>query len=478
MQPIPVPFGEWLPDQADYENPGLVEAKNVIPTPKGYAPWLDGDTGLYSFTDERPYLALSDRVANVVTFGEDNVTLLRRTSGTWASVDSTSSGDLLALPNISAPPGSITRFGNVFIVAASSMSTSYIDTAAGSPTWTALTMPSGVAWFNCVARVGSFLMGGGETGATVYWSAFNDYSDFVPSQRTQAGFGELDTPELGQVTNIVGGRSNLVFQRRGVSRFDYVGTPLIWRDTLISSEFGCVGPMAAATLRDLVYFVSNQGFCVTDGASVQNIGSGIVDEYMRGLFNFDSDSTIEMIRVTADVGRRLVIISFPTGEDATSNQITYSNHIVYSERTNSFSRLEQDYGAFFNISDPDDEGRLKLYGFKETTSGDFDMYQMSGDALAAEMTTGHSSLVPGARVEINDFEPVYTGSGATCAVSTKQTINGSATVTSYASQNASTGICNVLGSGRTAAASVRFPAAASWSEFAGVIANSGLAGTR
>jgi hypothetical protein len=31
MEPIKIPFGEWLPDLPDYQNPGVTVAKNVIP---------------------------------------------------------------------------------------------------------------------------------------------------------------------------------------------------------------------------------------------------------------------------------------------------------------------------------------------------------------------------------------------------------------------------------------------------------------
>ena len=31
-------FGPWLPEVTDYKNPGLEDAKNMVPSPSGYQP--------------------------------------------------------------------------------------------------------------------------------------------------------------------------------------------------------------------------------------------------------------------------------------------------------------------------------------------------------------------------------------------------------------------------------------------------------
>ena len=35
-----IPFGEWLPDQSDFQNPGSTVATNVIPAARGYRPFF------------------------------------------------------------------------------------------------------------------------------------------------------------------------------------------------------------------------------------------------------------------------------------------------------------------------------------------------------------------------------------------------------------------------------------------------------
>ncbi len=34
-----IDFGEWLPDQSDLANAGVLEAKNVVPAARGYRPF-------------------------------------------------------------------------------------------------------------------------------------------------------------------------------------------------------------------------------------------------------------------------------------------------------------------------------------------------------------------------------------------------------------------------------------------------------
>ena len=34
-----IPFGEWLPDQSDLQNPGVTVAKSVLPAARGYRPF-------------------------------------------------------------------------------------------------------------------------------------------------------------------------------------------------------------------------------------------------------------------------------------------------------------------------------------------------------------------------------------------------------------------------------------------------------
>lgn len=465
MAEFQIPFGEWLPDRADFENPGLIEAKNVIPTEAGYAPLRGPGTREIDVTPSEivnlayPLVSQSSTGdAYAITSGYNgsstNLRLIHRpASSTWTTVDTQSAVGIGSI-------NSVAQFDDKVIV--SSGASAYQIDLSTSGTFSALTTPNSGAIV--LAAPNKFLMLGELTSTTLHWSAFNDFDDFTVDSRTQAGSASLDTPRLGPITNIISGKSTIVFQQSGVTRLDYVGPPLVWADTLISSEFGCVGPNAAVAHGGSVYFLSHQGFCVTDGASVQRIGEGKVD---RWLFEendgFGPSSTVPGYPIaTIDHDLELIYWTFDFGD----------NTVIYSMRTNSFSRSDSDSGLRFSTINnrPQEERQFTL------KNGSVFLVE-DGDALAAEMTTGHASLNTGGRTEVDAFEPIYTGSGATVAASSKQTINGAATVTDYAAQNA-IGVCNVRASGRSLAASVRFPAGADWDEFAGVIANPTAAGSR
>ena len=67
-----LPFGEWLPDLAAYENPGCLEALNVLPAIDGYKP-LPNITSVSDALDARCQgaAAAQDSAGNVDVFAGD-----------------------------------------------------------------------------------------------------------------------------------------------------------------------------------------------------------------------------------------------------------------------------------------------------------------------------------------------------------------------------------------------------------------------
>ena len=53
-------FGEWLPDAADLNNPGVVSVKNALPNISGYVP-IGALTPITNATDTRPRAAVGVR---------------------------------------------------------------------------------------------------------------------------------------------------------------------------------------------------------------------------------------------------------------------------------------------------------------------------------------------------------------------------------------------------------------------------------
>lgn len=461
MPDIEIPFGEWLPDQADFENPGLVEAKNVIPTSKGYAPARGAGTSRASVSGTPNFAEY------FVSASYGRPLVLVRNGSTLGIYDRDASLGWTLLASQAVTGGgetntSVTRFDDTLIISANSAAYQ-LNLASPAGGFSTLTLPTSGP--SVVEVVNKFLLVADVSESRFYYSAFNDFDDFTADLRTQAGSTPLDTPELGPITEIIGGRTPLLFQKNGITRLEYVRPPTVWADRLISSEFGCIAPNAAVTYGDITYFLSPQGFCATDGASVVRIGDGKVDRWLfEERDSLNTGRNLNSVFASVDFENQNVLWHINSGEVV----------VVYSIRTDSFSYIEDDsnIGLFFSLyQDNTEPPTLHLLNSTDITESE------GGDALAAEMTPGHQALVKGTRTSVNGFEPVYTGSGATCAASSKQTINGDATVTAYVSQT-DTGLCPVRADGRALAPSVRFPAAASWDEFKGVIAKVDTSGAR
>ena len=111
------------------------------------------------------------------------------------------------------------------------------------------------------------------------------------------------------------------------------------------------------------------------------------------------------------------------------------------------------------------------------TDGTHEAVSLDDDTLAAEITTGYTSLAPGRRIDVTNVEPVYDGSGAKVAINTKATQAGTAAAGTPVAVN-SLGIADVRASGRLAAVSVTFDAGAEWSDLKGVVVTADVSGAR
>lgn len=476
---IEQPFGEWLPDQGDYRNPGLVEAKNVIATPRGYSPFR-GRSDVFTLpTINNPRVARYVRAGGLsqMVIGTSAEVLLVRNNGTPLTSYNISVVDQVSLTGGTSIIGVAVFDSN--IIAAASPTGSYfeIPVSSGAVTWSALPNPPPVG-AHSIAKIGQFLAVAGTDG-NFYWSGFNDYGDFRPSQTTQAGVASANDTGLGKFVGVYGGRTPVIFQTGAVSRLSYVGPPTVWATQEISTDIGCVAPMSIVGYEDRVYFLSSRGPAVTDGASVVLLGRGKSEKWLRDkLAANDASRHLFQATGTLDEARKLIIWSFRANETFIGPS---EFHLVYSADTDSLTYLEDEtlpycFSGFGAVGYGASASPGALFGVYEDSGSD-KLGVFTGATLAAEMTMGHQPLTPGARVEIDAAEPVYTGTGATVAFSTKQTINGAATVTPYSGQNA-IGQVNHRASGRVAATSVRFPSSADWDEFKGVIVNPNNAGSR
>lgn len=308
-QSTTIPYGEWLPDLPDFGNPGMTVATNVIPDRFSYQPMKS--LSAYSTS------ALSARCrgfAGAVGAGHatylyagDDTSLNQMVAGTLTDV-SKSGGYSLA----SDSDWEFAQFGETFVA------TGYDDAVQsitpGASNFADMITSTNKPKARHVGVVGQFLVLGHTNDSTdgvkrsrVWWSAIRDQTDFDPDSATQCDYEDLK--EGGDVQRIIGGvEYGLVFCERAIFRMTYAGPPLVFRFDPVDRKRGTPLPGSVVSLGRNVFYISDEGFYMTDGVSSQAIGENKVDNEFWDQFDLSNRT-----RLTAAIDplNKLIVWAFP-----------------------------------------------------------------------------------------------------------------------------------------------------------------------
>lgn len=460
---IEIPLGQWLPDHPTYKNPGCEVADNVIPTTGGYGPFPSpvGQSQTVSDTVYGAQQFFDNSGSSVIVGGTVDSLFIRRSTITETS----------GLSSIGTNEAwDFARFNDFVIATAAGNSPQYLTDIDSDNTWSALTGSPPTA--KRVAKVGDFLMMGNITGAPnrIQWSAINDPAgSWASSRRTQAGQVDLD-PKFGDVQRIVGGRYALVFQERGISRLDYVGPPQVWANRIISDGRGAVAPFSVVNIGYLTWFLSQDGWYVTNGTEVQPIGSQRVN---RWFFAAADDDYLGTVQGAIDWVNECLVWSFVNrGETGYGCQLVYSwaqdafstagntvDWIVGSQTAGiDLDSLDAIYGNLDAIPLSLDATAFKpgartLGGFIATEYSTFD-----GTPLAAQWDTGEFQPSPGRRVHVSAVRPVMDVTDWDMTAQLILRDNRGAVTYSNQATAGWDGSCSVRGEGEKVAVRLRKPA--------------------
>lgn len=314
---ITLEFGPWEPDAALLGGQQAMEACNVIPAKRGYKP-LHGLQTVLQVPLAEPVLAVfvgKDMAGNVLTeaatasgiyeyvYENDAWTWAERHSGVAVSDDRwfAQYGDAL-----------YALFGNALLKQAGAGQNYVPITTAEGFSYDA---PTG----ELLAVIRDFLVLGRAGGVQncIRWSGI-DRPDEWPTPGTNAAqYIQSDQqifPEGGRVMAIVGavgGTDGLVFMERGIQRMTYVGTPYIFQFDPVDKTYGTIASRSPVNFGTGCVFLAEDGWRLTDGASVRSIGAERVDGWF-----FDQCDTdrIAEVRGLHDPQNRLAVWSFPTAE--------------------------------------------------------------------------------------------------------------------------------------------------------------------
>jgi len=475
-------MGPWRPDMPALENPGALEALNVVPGPAGsYLP-------LQKFQEQgnamsaRVQGALSCRAIDgtINNFGGDATKLYKWDGTSWSDVSRVVGG---AYATPSDGQWDFAKF-NDLVIGVNGVDAAQSFTMGSSSNFAALGGSPPVAAF--VTVVGSFVVMGRVSSARnrVQWSAFNaPSSSWASSQTTQAD--QQDLAVGGDVMRLVGGQYGLVFQEREVKRMSYVGPDPIFRLDTISNELGTPASFSVAPWRNMAFFLSNDGFhVVVDGSQVVPIGDRKVNSY----FWADVDPSY-LYRITAAVDpiNKLVFWSY-AGTGNTSG--TPNKLLCYSITEEEFSRGEQamemlhvaatqsgfTLDSLDSVSSSIDallfsldsrlwsgSGRILLSGFSTAHKiGFFD-----GTNMAATVDTTESALVRGRRARLKSLRPIAEGGTPSVRLGYRDNLQTAVQFTGAVSVDA-TGKADVQADSRYFRARLEFSEGDTWSNVQGI----------
>lgn len=496
------PFGEWLPDQPDYQNAGMVEADNVYPTARGFGPFETASATAATTTEPitGAQMFFDNSGNSVVVMGGSTILATKRstTVAETGSYNATSAG------------WSFERFNDLIIAVSIENDPQYLDDIDTDDTWSALpgTPPKAAQ----IGRVGDFLVLGDLVDITagnptvpnrVRWSAFNNPTTaWVTDRGELSDYRDLD-PKYGRVTAIVGGRFGLIFQERAIWRMTFVGAPKVFEFAEVSVDRGCIAAGSAVTIAADTFFLSQDGFWKTNGSDVQQIGAERVNDW----FNDEvDDGNVKLTHGALNWPKRSIVWTFyPAGSSAFTKQIIYNfvlNKWSSASQTIDFLTKSQIdaltigdlAGLFATIGDMSaytlgsSEWKAKDLSFAafipggQTTSFSSGFStgfafgatgsafaNMTGATAEANLVTGDTQIEPGYRSRVTGAWPIVQTQDTTLTTKIRsRATQGGAISTTTATTKAADGFCphnvdNWIHSVRTT-----IPAGITWDHASGV----------
>lgn len=460
------PFGEWLPDQPDFQNPGATTIKNVIPaTAQSYRPMPSPN--VYSGALTNPCLgsiSAQDFSGNFQIFAGDKSRLYRLLKGTqtWVDVSKSVGGPYSA--GVDSPNWSFCTFGLRLIA------TNYTDAVQtfllGTDTAFSDLSAAPKAKFCAVIRDFLMMASTREAGLEkrrVWWSAIGDPTSWptpgtTPAITVQSDFQDLEAGDLGVITGIIGGAGltgadGAVFLEQGIFRVAYVGSPDIFSFTIAEGASGTQAPLSIVLRRmplmfgnrQVAYYLGEDGFYGFDGANAMPIGSQKVDRFF---FNDLDQNYLTNVCGVADPLNKLVFWAYMGPQ---SNGF-YNRLLVYNWDIGRWSYVDLSptpaeflcrtislgwtldqldvFGTIDQLPFPLDSrvwlGGYPLIGMFDTNHK-LNYFMNGATTMAATVETSESQPFPGRRGKIVSARPIVDGGAPSVSVGHRDRITDSVT---------------------------------------------------
>lgn len=328
-----LPFGEWLPDLPVFNNPGALTATNVIPDAVSYRPFPSKVVYTTAIGGVcKGAIPARKLDGSYVNYAGDSSALYTSIVLSWSNSTRLVGG---AYTTAQEDFWEFTQFGTQ-LVAVNGFTDAPQVMSVGAANFVVL--PGSPPKAKHVATVRDFVVMGNLSSSVtspqmVRWCAINNSASWTPDAATMADFQDLPG-DGGWVQKIVGGEYGTVFQERAIYRMTFVGSPLIFQFDKVQTNIGAYAPNSVVSHRNTSFFLSDDGFYVFDGSTVQPIGQNKVDR----TFLADLDTAFKYrISAAIDPVRKIVAWAYPGAGNSGGNP---NKIMLYNWATKRWARIE------------------------------------------------------------------------------------------------------------------------------------------
>lgn len=423
-------FGPWLPDLPELDNPGLLEASNLLWVAGSYQPYSSIVPSGFALPGGIPLAAIR------CPFGGGSVLFVASTDGSTFNYLSASFGSSFNFINLTGPninfPGpdnfklayspnaSFAQYGSTVIYADGVNLPQYNTADPGAifnagRSFSALTGPNGnapVASF--VGVVGQFVVLAnltvGQAQTSLQWSSINQPFNWPTPGSAQAIASQSGTQfldfSLGILNGIAyGDQAGVILLSNGLERMQYVGGDTVFQFAEIYRGPSSVSQSSWVKAANIVFSCAGDGFIATDGVSVKRIGDAKVDRWFQQNVN---SQALGVISAGFDPQKKLVYWTFPqVGTGSIPNA-----WIAYNYAEDKWTHGTDGIACFVKAEET--VGYLSGYGMQGFTSaaapggGGFGG-TLTGTPGTAVITTAETELNPGGRAVLQGFRPQIAG---------------------------------------------------------------------
>lgn len=436
-----IPLGEWRPDLAPFESPGLIDCANLIPhnvyeTRSGVFTTYSAFRGLNRASEplpDRPRGAIhaTDRDGNVVVVAGTGERLYTQAGQSWLDATRTAG----PYTSLETQAWEFARYGDRILASNQADPIQTLEFREGR--FRDLIRSTLKPRARSMAVVGNHLVLANlvEQGVNhpqrIRWSALDDVSDFNPSAETLSDNRDLFGPG-GSLTKIVGGENGVIFAENAIWLLSYVGGDSVFQIDQVETNRGTKIPGSVIAHGHFVYFHGLDGFYVMPrGGQSRPIGDGKVDDWFAENLNKQFSD-----RVTASVhpDAGLIMWAFPSkeSEDGTPDRllcyrwaldrwspIYLSTHLIFSSATPGLTLPDLDvYGTLDELPAPLSDprwagGQPMLAAF----DANYRLCQFDGEWLQGSVETSEQELSAGRRTFVRSVRPIVDADDDTITVS-------------------------------------------------------------